>query len=217
MGLISELPIYLVSPFSVTALQALNFYSGGLSLLDRIVCSVSQMGDPLSISASIITILQLTSSIIQYFKDAKGAGEECRKALVEFAAIHGLLRLLNENLDRPFAHRNEEMLQSLRVPLKEFRVLTENLEAKVKPTTGMKKVGRALVWHFEKNEIKQLLSEIERYKLLFSLALQNDHMYISISSVFNLDISSGLSQVVQQDLHQVINKLHDLQLSQRCT
>jgi hypothetical protein len=140
------------------------------------------MGDPLSISASIIAILQLTASIIRYFKDAKEAREDCRKALVEFAAIHELLHLLNESLDRPFAHRDKkchDLMQSLRVPLNEFRLLAENLEAKLKPTTELKKVGRALVWHFEKNEIKQLLSEIERYKLLFSLALQNDHMYIS--------------------------------------
>jgi hypothetical protein len=81
------------------------------------------MGDPLNISASVIAILQLTASIIPYFKDAKGAREDCRKALVEFVAIHKLLRLLDESLERLFAHRDEKcqkIMQTLRVPLNEF-------------------------------------------------------------------------------------------------
>jgi hypothetical protein len=46
------------------------------------------------------------------------------------------------------------------------------------PQKGLKKLSKALCWPFEKGEIKDILGTIERQKSLFSLALQNDNMYV---------------------------------------
>jgi hypothetical protein len=44
---------------------------------------------------------------------------------------------------------------------------------------GLKRVENALIWPFQKEEIKGIFNTIERQKALFSLVLQNDHMYVS--------------------------------------
>lgn len=43
----------------------------------------------------------------------------------------------------------------------------------------LKELGRNLTWPFRKEEIKSLLSALERQKSLFNLALQNDSLCVS--------------------------------------
>jgi hypothetical protein len=61
-------------------------------------------------------------------------------------------------------------------PLEQFKGALEQLASRLEPSKGVKKVGRALTWPFQTEEIKEILSTIERQKSLFDLALQNDHM-----------------------------------------
>ena len=64
-------------------------------------------------------------------------------------------------------------------PIQQFRKALERLEHKLAPVRGVKKVGKAFVWPFEKAEIQSILSTIERQKSLFSLARQNDHIALT--------------------------------------
>lgn len=61
-------------------------------------------------------------------------------------------------------------------PLIQFKEAIEELADKLKPTTGIKKVGNALRWAHDKEEIDAILSNIEKLKTLASLALQKDHL-----------------------------------------
>ena len=137
--------------------------------------------DPLSISASITALLQLTSEIIRYLNAVKGAPEDRRIILSELASVSGILYVLQEQADQ--AKKDDQWsstLQSLDLPegpLHQFRRALERLSTKLAPpATPLKKLGNALVWPFQKEEIKDLLSSIERQKALLSLARQNDHM-----------------------------------------
>jgi hypothetical protein len=70
-------------------------------------------------------------------------------------------------------------VQSLDVPngpLDQFRRALEQLASRLAPSKGLRKIRKALVWPFQREEIKEILSTIERQKLLFDLTLQNDHM-----------------------------------------
>jgi len=138
------------------------------------------MADPLSIAASIIAVLQLTGTVIGYINDTKDAGEERKRILNETKNIHYLLYLLKDNVERP--QWDDTWLETMRSfsapegPLEQFKLELERLASKLKPTAGLKKIGKALTWPFQKEEVKDILAGIERQKSLFGLALQNDHM-----------------------------------------
>ena len=51
------------------------------------------MADPLSISASIIAVLQLTSIVAQYLQDVQGASNERQRLLDEVSSVSGMLYL----------------------------------------------------------------------------------------------------------------------------
>ena len=137
--------------------------------------------DPLSISASITALLQLTSTVIQYINNVKGASEDRRRILSELASVNGILFILQDQADQ--AKQGDQWsstLQSLNVPegpLDQFRRALERLSSKLAPpATGLKKLSNAIVWPFQKEEVKDILTSIERQKALFTLARQNDHM-----------------------------------------
>ena len=137
--------------------------------------------DPLSISASITALLQLTSEIIQYLNAVKGAPEDRRTILSELASVSGVLYILQEQADQ--AKKGDQWSSTLKSldlpegPLHQFRRALERLSSKLAPpATPLKKFGNALVWPFQRGEIKDILSSIERQKALLILARQNDHM-----------------------------------------
>lgn len=137
--------------------------------------------DPLSISASISALLQLTSTVIQYLNGVKGAPEDRQRILSEIVSVNGILYILQDQADQ--AKKGDQWsstLQSLNVPegpLDQFRRALEHLSSKLaSPATGLKKLGKAIIWPFQKEEIKEVLNSIERQKALLNLARQNDHM-----------------------------------------
>ena len=137
--------------------------------------------DPLSISASITTLVQLTSTVIQHLDSVKGASEERRRVLSELASILGVFYFLKDQADQTKQDDQwSSTLQSLSVPegpLDQFRRALERLSSKLAPpATGLKKLGNSITWPFQKEEIKEILGSIERQKALFNLARQNDHM-----------------------------------------
>lgn len=102
-------------------------------------------------------------------------------------------------------------LQSLNVPngpFEQFRTALECIASKLAPAKSWKKLGKALKWPFEKEEIQITLNTIERQKALFSLARQNDHI--------------ALSRAIQGDIENIrggVNKISEgftnLQISER--
>src|SRR5579862_3664474 len=140
------------------------------------------MADPLSITASVISILRLTETVIHYLLDVKGAGKDRDTILTEITSTHSFLFLLQGKAEKSGAQWDERFFQTMKAlngpkgPLEQFKLALEQLAIKLTPVTGLKKLGKALAWPFESKEIKNILSKIERQKSLFLLALQNDHM-----------------------------------------
>jgi hypothetical protein len=141
------------------------------------------MSDPLSISASVTAILQLTSTVVQYLSDVKGFAEERNRIIEEVSYISGFLYILKDLAERPQGEETwSATVASLNVPngqLEQFRIVLEQLASKLEPVRGLKKIGKQLAWPFQKNEVKSILNTIERQKAIFNLALQNDHMFVS--------------------------------------
>ena len=57
--------------------------------------------DPLSVTASVIAILQLTGGVITYLNDVKDAPKECRECMFEVLNLNMLLLKLNLHLSEP--------------------------------------------------------------------------------------------------------------------
>jgi hypothetical protein len=136
--------------------------------------------DLLSISASIAALLSLTSTVVQYLAAVKGASKESRKVLVEVSSVSGLLYQLKDLAEREregeTSSRTVRLLSEPRGPLEQLQTALNELASKLTPVAGWEKPRRALVWPFQKEEIKAILGTIERQKSLLGLALQQDDM-----------------------------------------
>jgi hypothetical protein len=136
--------------------------------------------DPLSITASIIAILQLTSEVIKYLDDVKDAEKECKQCRLEASNLHSLLINLlyhlnqGKNLDPWYT-----AVRALNVengPLDQYKQALEQLQSRVWTQDGIQKVKRRLLWKFSKEEVASILARMERLKSLVSVALEMDHL-----------------------------------------
>lgn len=138
------------------------------------------MAEPLSITASIIAVLQLATTAVQYLNDVKDAPAERQRILIEVMTVSGFLHTLK---DRAESMQPEDLhasaLRSLNVPdgpFKQIASALERLNSKLKPARGLKRVSKALTWTLDKADVNTILASIERQKALFLLAMQDDHM-----------------------------------------
>jgi len=142
--------------------------------------------DPLSASASIIAVLQMTGTVIQYINGVRGAPAERERFLTELNGINIILIQLQEpaedteQTEEPMqASKWSETLQLLNQPngpLKQLDQLLRIIKSKLAPTHGLKSVKKAFTWPFQKEEVRELIAKIERQKTLLNLALLNDHL-----------------------------------------
>ena len=134
--------------------------------------------DPLSISASIVALVQLTGTVIEYLHGVKGAFEDCQNILSELTSVSGMLFILQDHADQQEDSWSLtlKLLSGSEGPLAQLRTSLGILVSKLSPVKGLKEVGKAFAWPFQKEEIKEILNTIERQKALLTLARQNDHM-----------------------------------------
>lgn len=136
--------------------------------------------EPLGLSASIVAVIQLTGTVIQYLNSVKDASRERQKILLELYSVQWMLCILQEQADQTEPGDPWSLtLQSLNLPggpLTQFKILLDSLTLKLAPVKGLAKIGRVLLWPLEKQEARGILFAIERQKSLFNLAQQNDHI-----------------------------------------
>jgi hypothetical protein len=136
--------------------------------------------DPLSVTASIITIISLTGSVIRYLSDIKDAPKDRARCAEEAANVQSLLISLRYRLEEvepgdPW-FREVRKLAEKNGAIDRFKAGMEQLQAKVKPKDGLKRLGETLVWKLTKTEVAEILARIERLKLLTQIALEMDHL-----------------------------------------
>jgi hypothetical protein len=156
----------------------LSIQSLAFELLQIILADYRSMADPLSISASIAALLQVSGTVLQYIKSSKDANKDMKAFQVEMINVRGLLLSLKELLPDPESGESSllPVFESLGGALKQFETILTELVSKLQPKGGFGKAGKVMSWHFKKDEVKNLISVVERYKTLFSLALQSDQM-----------------------------------------
>jgi len=138
--------------------------------------------DPLSVTASIIAIVQLTNVVIGYLNDVKDASRDRARCAIEASNVSNLLITLKYRLDEASSndgwYREVQALATANGPIDQYRSALVQLQSKLTPTatSGLKKIGNALTWKFSKEEVTNILARIERLKSLTQIALEMDHL-----------------------------------------
>jgi hypothetical protein len=130
--------------------------------------------------ASIAQLIGATAQAIQYLNDVKNAPKDRARLAREATSLLTLLTDLRYRMEE--AKSTDPWFAGFRSlggrggPLEQFREAMEELTRKLEPGTAIKRLGKALIWTLDKNEINGILSKIERLKTVVSLALQEDHL-----------------------------------------
>jgi hypothetical protein len=164
--------------------------------------------DPLSITLSVIALVELTRKITNYVKETKDGPKDRTRILHEAFGLMGLLHMLKDLVDdrtsscdstalvpapnspTPTPSRDQDSwLQAISAlsvpdgPLHQYKLALEGLVDKVMPSGhGHRKVMQALTWKFSKEEITELFSQIERVKSFILIALEMDHTCVLLFS-----------------------------------
>lgn len=136
--------------------------------------------DPLSVTASVIAILQLTAEVTGYLKEVKNATEECQRCRLEVSNLYNLLinllYHLNQRGEDDSWYTTVEALNVENGPVEQYKQALELLLDRVELGDGLQKVKKRLMWKFNKDEVASILLRVERLKTLVSIALQLDHL-----------------------------------------
>jgi hypothetical protein len=130
------------------------------------------MGLYIGIVASIGTLLQLSKQVAGYITDTAGANQQKTDLLKEVNATTALLDDLESKMKSPGQHKPTQSIGRLDEPLELLGTALKTLESKLRPSHNpFIKVTKRWVWHFQKDELTEILSQVERSKSSLSIAL----------------------------------------------
>ena len=136
--------------------------------------------DPLSVSASIATILQVAKKTIEYLINIKSASKERKVLLSEISIVNGLLISLNQRVKG--ANLNDPWFVSVRSlnmengPLDQLKTSLEMLSQKLQSTSTRSEATKNLTWPFNKKDCDIILARVERAIRCATVALSNDQL-----------------------------------------
>ena len=135
------------------------------------------------LAASIITVIQLTGTVIGYLHSVKGATKDRERIIAEATNTSGLLSGLHFRLES--ADEGSDWYVAICAlgveggPLDQYKAALELLQDRLAPPSRLHNMKGALVWHFSKQEVETVLEWIERLKSLTQIALEMDHFKLS--------------------------------------
>ncbi|KAF1939396.1 hypothetical protein EJ02DRAFT_295374, partial [Clathrospora elynae] len=129
--------------------------------------------DPLSVTASVIAILQLSAKVLLYLNDVQDASKDRAQCAIEASNLHSLLLNLRFRLEEGGAsqpwYTAVRALGVQKGPLDQFKQALETLHNRTTNGGRLKKAGEALIWKFKKEEIASVLARMERLKSLIEI------------------------------------------------
>ncbi|KAL8737289.1 MAG: hypothetical protein Q9181_001813 [Wetmoreana brouardii] len=151
--------------------------------------------DPLSVVASIITLLDSATRVSKYLRAVKDGPQERNVIQSELSNAIGVLYSLKDHVE------NEEREGALFSTVKALK-----LEQKLSPAKGIKRVTTPIVWPFRKEDVRDALSRLHRLQDIFNFALHNDH--IRIASATHATISE-----LKEEVGEVNKKITQMSIS----
>ncbi len=179
------------------------------------------MAEGLGVAASVMTVLQLTQSVIKYIANIKDAPNECRKLLVDFTYIEGLLEILKDTTQDADSvaewDQTIHVLKSSSSPIETLKIMLEPFVTKLQEEaskTGIQRMVSSLLWPLTKKKTEEMATAIERQKLLLDIVISNDH--VRLSTEIKRDTSKLIEnfKTMQTGLDNVTLSVVDIQKSQ---
>ena len=134
--------------------------------------------DPFSMTASIISILQLITTLTGYINDVRHATREQAKVAIEASNLYGLLttlrfRVEDARSDDPWFNQ-VKLLGMKNGPLDQFKDILKKIVEQISSLRKRDQIKAALTWKFTKLEVENALKRMERLKSLIQCALKGD-------------------------------------------
>lgn len=142
--------------------------------------------DPISITGTLIAVLQLTTTVISICYDYRqGVSSASREVLQISSSLNSLRDVLESLLgliedSKSKSEGSESRLATVELLAKDGGTLDSCLEEllrlkrKLEPESGWRKVRKSLVWPLQEAEVKKALDRLERSKSMMLLALSAD-------------------------------------------
>jgi hypothetical protein len=140
--------------------------------------------DPLSITASAITILQVSGAVINacyaYRCRVKHASTDASRIVNELNSLRAAIDDLFQFVESEAAEKNQIHSSALKKlakpdgPLATCEAQLKDLEKKLEPKEGWKAARAALLWPLKEGDVRRLLEDIDRTKSTVQLALASD-------------------------------------------
>ncbi|KAL9051870.1 MAG: hypothetical protein Q9162_005761 [Coniocarpon cinnabarinum] len=148
-------------------------------------------------AASIASLLDITLKAIKYVRSATGASKAREQLLEQLTTTQSLLVVL-QDISKDL-EKYAKAFQLLQIPLGRLSTTLKNLINDLHRGKNHQ-VLSALVWHFKESELREYMSQIERQKSLFILALQNDELALSAAIKDDTAHARKQLQGVSEDL-----------------
>jgi hypothetical protein len=133
--------------------------------------------DPLSATASIITVLQLSTKVLAYLNDVKTATKYRAQCVAEISNLHNRLLSLRFWLEEGGSEPWTTAVRALAVkngPLDQFKQDLETLQTKMTDGGRLRNVSELLIWKFKNEEIVRIFHRTEHLNSLVETALEMD-------------------------------------------
>jgi hypothetical protein len=146
------------------------------------------MAEALGAVASVLTVLKLAGAATKYIKDIKQGSSDRLRLRDELRSTTCLLEMLEDRIedseDVATSHAESDALtlkpSSIAClaggdsPLALSQQILEEIISKLAPQDRLRRLTQPLKWQFDKKDIAELVSALERLKTHFTLIMQND-------------------------------------------
>lgn len=129
-------------------------------------------------TASIIAVLQLTTTFTGYINDVKHASAEQAEVAVEASNLYSLLTSLRFRVE--VARSDDPWFNQVKIlgiyngPLDQFKDMLEKMLGHISSSRKRDQIMSALTWKFTKSEVENALKRMEHLKSLINCALTGD-------------------------------------------
>lgn len=142
------------------------------------------MADALGIASSVIALLELTTTAIQYVKDVKDGSSDRARLRDELRNTTCVLEMLQDRVedlqssgDVTLKPKLLATLSAADGPLDLLQKLMQDIIAKLNPQHRLRRLAQPFTWPFTKKEVAETLDALERLKSNLNLIIQGEVVY----------------------------------------